>query len=192
MLKQHCDDGLTDKNTIHSYLEVYEQLFCSKKDTATHVLEIGIGPYQPNGGSIRMWNNYFTKANIHAVDIISIDNVNPILINEPRVYLHTSNDAYNTKFFNNTFLSKKDKYDIVIDDGPHTLESMITFINLYTSLMKDDGILVVEDVQKIEWIDILSQVTPSELQKYIQVFDRRDVKGRYDDIMFVINKTLNV
>ncbi len=192
MLKQHCDDGLTDKNTIHSYLEVYENLFSSKKDTATHVLEIGIGPYQPNGGSIRMWNNFFTNAEIHAVDIISIENVNKILINEPRVYLHTSNDAYNTNFFNNTFFSKKHKYDIVIDDGPHTLESMITFIKLYSTIMKDDGILVIEDVQKIEWIDVLSEITSPGLKKYIQVFDRRNVKGRYDDIMFVINKTLNV
>ena len=57
-----CDDTLTDKNTTHSYIEAYEELFSAKKETATHVLEIGIGPYMPNGGSILMWAGYFSQA----------------------------------------------------------------------------------------------------------------------------------
>jgi cephalosporin hydroxylase len=191
MLIDHCDNNLTDKNTTHSYIEAYEELFKNKKETATHVLEIGIGPYQPNGGSIKMWVNYFEKANIHAVDVISINQVNPDLISHPRIYLHTGNDAYNTNFFKNTFLSKSERYDIVIDDGPHTLETMIQFIKMYSRVMKDDGILVVEDVQSIDWIEILSACTPEALKPYIEVYDRRNVKERYDDILFVINRSRN-
>ena len=37
----------TDKNTTHSYLDLYEKLLQSKKDTAEHVLEIGIGDFGP-------------------------------------------------------------------------------------------------------------------------------------------------
>jgi hypothetical protein len=178
MLASFCDDRLTDKNTIHSYVDAYEELFKAKRFTATNILEIGIGPYQPNGGSIKMWADYFP-----------IDQVNPDLFNHSRIFLHTSNDAYNKNFFTNTFLSKGMKFDIMIDDGPHTLESMVYFITMYSQLLKEDGIMVVEDVQQIGWTDILRACTPDALKPYIEVQDRRGVKGRYDDILFIINKS---
>ena len=189
MLSDYCDNQFTDKNTVHSYIDLYQTLFSSKKDTATHILEVGIGPWQPNGGSIKMWANYFTKADIHAVDIISINDVNPDICNHPRIHLHTSNDAYNARFFTTTFLNKGMKFDMMLDDGPHTLESMVKFINLYSQLIKPDGILAIEDVQDIKWIDTLRESTPDELKPFIEVYDRREVKGRYDDIVFVINKS---
>lgn len=189
MLASFCDDYLTDKNTVHSYIEVYESLFSCKKHTATHVLEIGIGPYMPNGGSILMWAGYFPNAQIHTTDIISIESVNTDLIDHPRIHLHTSNDAYNKKFFTNTFLSKKMKFDILVDDGPHTLESMLQFITLYSQLLKEDGILVIEDIPNASWIDLLKACTPEELKPYIEVHDLRQVKERYDNILFVINKS---
>jgi cephalosporin hydroxylase len=188
MLSDYCDDTLTDKNTIHSYIEVYQELFASKKDTATDVLEVGIGPYMPNGGSIKMWNDYFTSAQIYALDIISLDGVNPILKGQPRINLYTSTNAYDVEFVGSTFGDKK--FDIVLDDGPHTLESMLDFIKLYGPLLKSDGILVVEDVQDIKWIEFLRLITPDADKPFIKVFDRREVKGRYDDIIFVIDKRM--
>ena len=188
MLSDYCDDRLTDKNTLHSYIDLYQQLFESKRETATHVLEIGIGPaIHMNGGSIKMWADYFYKAQVHAADIIHIDNVNPTLISHPRIHLHTSNDAYNVNFYKNTFLSKNLTFDMMLDDGPHTLDSMCSFVKMYSRLLKHDGILAIEDVQDIEWIETLREHTPLALRPYIEVYDRRAVKGRYDDIVFVIN-----
>ena len=193
MLSDYCDDRLTDKNTVHSYIPLYQTLFESKRDTATHVLEIGIGPAaHMNGGSIKMWTEYFYKAQIHAIDIIPIDQVNPALISHPRIHFHTSNDAYNINFFKNNFLSKNLLFDILVDDGPHTLESNVTFLKVYSRIMKHDGILVIEDVQHIEWIDILRQNTPDALKPYIEVYDRRGEKGRCDDIVFVINASKHI
>ena len=56
--------------------------------------------------------------------------------------------------------------------------------------MTEDGILMIEDVQSIDWIEELKSVVPEYLKKYIQVFDLRHNKGRYDDIVFVINKNI--
>lgn len=189
MLADFCDNTLTDKNTVHSYIDVYEALFRDKKDTAKRVLEIGVGDWHPNGGSAKMWAGYFENAAVHIVDIINIDRINPDVFAHPRIHLHASNDAYNPNFFTNTFLSKDVKCDILIDDGPHTLESMIKFIQMYSKLMKDDGILVVEDVQDYAWIKTLEAATPEELKPYIEIYDIRNVKGRYDDLLFVVNKT---
>lgn len=184
-----CNNNLTDKNTLHSYLELYEELFNRKKYSAKNILEVGIGPYrESNGGSIKLWSDYFINATVYGLDIIPIDGVNPFLINYPRVILHTKCNAYNADFFIDTFLNCNIKFDMVIDDGPHTLDSMLQFIRLYSSVLTDDGILVIEDVQNIEWIRHLKNITPGHLKSYIEVYDRREVKGRYDDIVFVINK----
>lgn len=189
-LVELVDNNLTDKNTNHSYLDLYEQLLKHKKNTATHILEVGIGPIpQQNGGSIKLWADYFQNAEVHAVDIIPIDDVFTPLVKHPRVYLHTSNNAYNVNFFMNTFYTKKDRFDFILDDGPHTLQSMEIFIKLYSNILKDDGILIVEDVQDMEWISSLKAATPDHLKCYIEVYDRREIKGRWDDIVFVINKS---
>ena len=51
-------------------------------------------------------------------------------------------------------------------------------------------VLIVEDVQRLEWTDELRKVVPEDLQKYIQIFDLRHIKGRYDDIVFVLTSRL--
>jgi len=76
MLTDYCNNTLTDKDTVLSYLEVYEALFQQKKFTAKRVLEIGIGPTpHQNGGSIHMWSMYFPNADIHTCDVIPVDQV---------------------------------------------------------------------------------------------------------------------
>ena len=87
------------------------------------------------------------------------------------------------------FLDKNVKCDFMLDDGPHTLESMKQFIKLYSQIMTDDGILIIEDVQKWEWIDILKNEVPEHLKPFIKVYDLRPLKNKYDDIVFTIDKT---
>jgi len=183
------DNRRTDKNTAHSYLDLYEQKLHDKKYKARNVLEIGIGPLKnSNGGSIKLWHDYFVNANIYALDVLHMDDVwDDIKLND-RINLITSTDAYNEDFFNNYFLYKNVKFDFLLDDGPHTIESMKQFIKLYTNIMTEDGILIIEDVNNMDWIQELTNVVPEHLQKYIEVYDLRYVKQRYDDIVFIINK----
>ena len=51
-----------------------------------------------------------------------------------------------------------------------------------------ERILIVEDVKSLEWIEILKSHVPEHLKQYVHVYDLRQNKGRYDDIVFVINK----
>ena len=184
------DNNETDKNTSHSYLELYEKLLSPKKDTAKNILEIGIGDYRvKNGGSIKLWKAYFTNAKIYALDIISKDRVLDELVNDERVVLFTNTNAYDEKFFNENFLNKNLKFDLLLDDGPHTLESMKTFIRLYSKVMTDDGILIVEDIQSIDWWPILYREVPQHLKKFVKPYDLRKNKNRYDDMVFTIDKS---
>lgn len=184
------NNSRTDKNTTHSYLPTYQKIFANKKETAKHILEIGIGESQTeggNGGSIKLWHDYFQNATIHALDIIPLDDVWDQIKNNNRISIYHSSDAYEEKFINDNFLNKDIKFDIMIDDGPHTLESMLTFIKLYSNVLANDGILVIEDIQSIDWIPILANQVPDNLKKFIQVYDLRSIKGRWDDLLFVIN-----
>ena len=188
ILEEIVDNSKTDKNTIHSYLPLYQLLLISKKETAKNVLEIGIGDF---GGSIKMWRDFFTNATIYGLDIIHENCVIDELKNNNRIVLYTSTNAYNTDFFINNFLNKNIKFDFMLDDGPHTLESMIQFIKLYSQIMTDDGLLIIEDVQSFNWIYILNHIVPEHLKEFVKCYDLRKNKNRYDDIVFTIDKLNN-
>jgi glutaredoxin-related protein len=193
-LEEIVDNSRTDKNTTHSYLPLYQNLLISKKETAKNVLEVGIGDYNQgvtNGGSIKLWHDYFTNANVYALDICDSGKVWDGIKNNERIILYTSIDAYDNNFFITHFLNKNIKFDFILDDGPHSLESMKQFIKLYSQIMTNDGILIIEDVQSWEWIHILKNEVPENLKKFIKVYDLRSNKNRYDDIVFTIDKSNN-
>jgi hypothetical protein len=178
---------ITDKNTSHSYLPLYEELLNGKKFSAKNVIEIGIGDFNAkNGGSIAMWRNYFPNAKIHGVDKLHISRVYDVLVKDPKVELYTSVDGYDENFIRNAFVNSGIKFDFMLDDGPHTLESMKKFIELYSDLLEDDGIMIIEDVQSIDWLDELKNVVPESLKPYVKTFDLRENKNKYDDIVFAI------
>jgi len=184
-LEEIADNSRTDKNTVHSYLPLYQQLLNHKKETARHVLDVGI--YK--GGSIKLWSDFFTNATVYGLDIMDINNVWDEIKNKERIILHTSTDAYNHVFFVKNFLDNNIKCDFMLDDGPHNLDSMKKFIQLYSQIMTDDGILIIEDVKTFEWIDVLKNEVPDHLKQYIKTYDLRKNKNRYDDIVFTIDKS---
>ena len=188
-LAEIVDNSRTDKNTVHSYLDLYQNLLVAKKDTAQNVLEIGIGDGGQgitNGGSIKLWHDYFVNAKVYALDIQDINTVWNGLKHNDRIILHTSVDAYSKQFVQSEFLDKGIKFDMMLDDGPHTLESMKSFITLYSPLLADNGILIIEDIQDPIWINELYKVVPDNLKQFVSAYDLRKNKNRYDDIVLAI------
>lgn len=184
-LEEIVDNSRTDKNTVHSYLPLYQKLLINKKETAKNVLEVGIY----HGGSIKLWSDFFINANVYGLDIIDVNQVWEGIKNNEKIILKTSTDAYNNDFFITNFLNKNIKFDFMLDDGPHTLDSMIQFIKLYSQIMTDDGILIIEDVQSWDWVDVLKNEVPEKLKQFIKIYDLRQNKNRYDDIVFTIDKS---
>ena len=184
-LVELVDNSRSDKNTTHSYLELYQSLLQNKRTTAKNVLEVGIF----SGGSIKLWHDFFTQARVYALDIMPYSEVWPEICNKERIQVFANTNAYDPAFFQREFLDKGIKCDFMLDDGPHTLQSMKDFIRLYSQILTYDGILIIEDVQDWAWIDILRQEVPYHLQQFIKVYDLRPNKGRYDDIVFTIDKT---
>ena len=134
------DNNRTDKNTAHSYLGLYDALLCGKKLSAKNIIEIGIGYH---GGSIKLWHDYFENATVFGLDCMDLNglaswNVDGYMFENKlkhlegfdRIKLMTSVDAYNSDFFISNILKKDIKYDLIVDDGPHTLETMVKFLNM--------------------------------------------------------------
>lgn len=167
----------TDKNTIHNYINgFYEKEFAKYKDKKIDLLEIGIS----SGGSLYLWSKYFTNGIIHGIDVVDV--VRPEYKNVPTIK-HLFLNAYDINVVN--FLPK---FDIIIDDGPHSIESQIFFIKYYISKLKDGGVMIVEDVQDESHFEILKNEVPPFLQAGIELVDLRKDKNRYDDLMFILRK----
>jgi len=188
-LLELVDNTKTDKNTTHSYLSLYETFFAPRRYSSQNVLEVGIGGGGDcNGGSIKLWRDYFPEATIYALDIIPFQQVWDGIKGDYRIRLYTSVDAYDESFVQREFVNKGSKFDVLIDDGPHTLDSQKQFIRLYAPLLAEGGVLVIEDIQSIDWFEELRQVVPEELKPFVQTYDLRENKGRYDDLVFAIQK----
>lgn len=167
------NNSATDKNTSHSYLDVYESLFAPIRQSCQRILEIGV----QEGGSIALWTEYFPNADVYGFDI----NLDKVIVDLSNPRIHTKLcDAYDSKV-----VSTIDpmSFDVIIDDGPHTKASMITFAGMYPQLLKNGGICVIEDVQSMDWVTDIVNAFPKYMK--VDVIDRRHIKGRWDDIMIV-------
>jgi hypothetical protein len=170
----HCDKG-RDHDYINLY---YNDEFDSKKNKSLNILEIGVS----HGGSIKLWNDFFPNSKIIGLDIQ--DNTDGKFVNNPQVTIMQLN-AYT----DSTVLLFEDNYfDYIIDDGPHTLESQILCIQKYLPKIKSGGKIIIEDIQKIEWIEALENCIDKNIAESWRTIDIRESKGRYDDIIFEVTK----
>jgi len=168
---------VTDKFTSHQYLNTYDALLSPLSNSVKNVLEIGI----QRGESLLLWKDLFVNANIFGADI----DLSPLTIDktQPRISVSGGN-AYDLNFIKTNYSNVK--FDVLIDDGPHTLESMLFFVTYYSSLMTPGAVMVIEDIPVFEWTKSISNSLPAALKGKGQAVDLRHINNRWDDIMFVV------
>jgi len=162
----------TDKETVHSYLDKYEQLFSKFKNEKINIFELGV----QYGGSLKLWSNYFNNAKIIGYDINLT--LKPFMINNRCEYkLRNLYDIKPDEFKNNPLT-------IAIDDGSHILKDQIHFIKIIYPQIVDGGLLIVEDIQDID----------NQMNEFVKlkipfiVIDLRHIKNRYDDVLLIFRK----
>lgn len=182
---EQIDSGI-DKATFHSYVQnFYEDEFLKYKDKNISILEIGI----QTGSSLKLWKEYFKNAeNIVGVDI-SDQVLNQKFSNIDNVQYYFG-DAYQSEFSKNL-----PSFDIIIDDGPHSVESQILALQLYLPKLKLGGVFVIEDVQSYSYFDNFISVTKNiydndleETEYEVECLDFRETLNRKDDMMFIVRK----
>lgn len=165
----------TDKHNEHDYIQgFYDAEFEKYCDKPIDLLEIGIF----GGASLALWSKYFPYATLTGVDINN--NIDPKYREVERVQ-HLFSNAYDYKFVNSL-----GTFDIIIDDGPHSLDSQIQCLRLYLDKLNPGGILVIEDVQDPGWFDYLKENTPKKYMDGVECIDIRENLGRWDDLLYVV------
>jgi hypothetical protein len=128
----------SDKELYHRYISnFYSDKFEKFKNKNISILEIGI----QYGNSLKLWEQFFLNSQIYSIDI------NPYYIHEYNENVNIIiGDAYCEKTIN-YFKEINIKFDIIIDDGPHTLSSQDYFLENYQQFLKPkNSIIILEDI----------------------------------------------
>ena len=163
----------SDKGTLHSYIEYYNQLFEPYKDKKINFLEIGLF----FGHSIDLWDKYFNpESNISSIDT-DLELHDYKFSKRVDLIQGDSTKRETSKLFKNSSLN------IIIDDGDHSMGNQIKTFNNFKSKMVKGGMYIIEDIQDID----KDRQTFLDLHEDYYIYDLRHLKGRYDDV-FILYK----
>ena len=167
----YTDKGPTGPYYIkHNYTEIYGDLLRYYKDRKNNVLEIGIR----QGGSLKMWKDFFHHSIIHGIDVdtstIETDLSDCVIM---------KGDAYSEETIERYFKNKR--FDVIIDDGSHTVPDQVKCLNLYSKLLTNDGILIIEDISSIKDAKTIIKNFQGRVNK-CSIIDRTHCVPSLDDI----------
>lgn len=125
------------------YFYAYEKHLGKFKDKNSKLLEIGV----QNGGSLEMWHHYFGEnCSIYGVDI---DEQCLNLKYDFDVDLSVGNQEDPT--FWKEYTSKNGFFDIIIDDGGHTMKQQETSVISLFGKLNYGGVYIIEDTHTSYW-----------------------------------------
>lgn len=140
----------TDKYE-HGFIDVYEPYFNNSKNVK-NVLEIGIY----FGGSLQYLSDKFPDAKIYGIDIedktqYNTDNITTYIVNqEDRNSLNKFLEETNVEF------------DIIIDDGGHTMKQQQVSFGALFKRLKNGGIYILEDLHTSR-LEQLGTIAPDDI-----------------------------
>jgi len=134
---------VSDKWT--SYFSIYDTYFYAFKNKKINLLEIGV----QNGGSLEVWNQYFKFAK----NIIGCDRdlrCKELKFKFKRIKV-VAGDVNKQDIRKKILSIAKDGFEIIVDDGSHKSDDVIsTFLFFYPQL-KPGGIYLIEDLHTSYW-----------------------------------------
>jgi hypothetical protein len=149
----------------HNYTTVYAAIFRQWRNRPLRVFELGLGTNDPTlastmgvngkpGASLRGWRDLFPRAYVYGADIDR-----RILFTEDRIktfYCDQRDQGAIRELWSQPDL--RELMDIIIDDGLHTFEANLSFLEGSLEHLRPGGIYVVEDILNEyipEWLLIL-------------------------------------
>lgn len=146
----------TDKFDLGYVENIYDNLFKDRIEKTEKILEIGI----QNGGSVIYWRDIFKNAIVYGLDIHEC-----LKIKNEHNIKQIVGDAYTDSVCN---FFDDESLDIIIDDGPHTMNSFLYLIDNYLKKIKINGLMVIEDIINTSWTPVL-----------IDFLDKKSIKTKY-------------
>jgi SAM-dependent methyltransferase len=165
----------TDKNDPHNYIsEIYDKVFYDLPNNI-NVLEIGVY----TGNSIQLWADFFSNGFVYGVDNMDAFLKKPLMGKNYEILIK---EAYKIETVN-YFKEKNVSFDVIIEDGLHSFETQIFALENYFDLVKEGGMMIVEDIQDISHGNYMV-----ENFNNCELIDLRHINNRYDDIAIIRRK----
>lgn len=137
------DKGTDKASHIHNYCVKYEKWLPFNRLEPLTILEIGV----LNGESLATWREYYPNAKIVGIDIMHQCKKYEDRARNIFVEIGSQDDPD----FLAMVAAKHGKFDLILDDGSHMNQHVITsFIHLIDSV-KPEGVYVVEDCATSYW-----------------------------------------
>jgi hypothetical protein len=173
--------GGSDKEVPHRYISsFYQEYFESYKPKS--ILEIGVR----NGYSIRLWLSSECVQRVVGID------TDPLVVRENtaiadfRYTFHLA-DAYRNR--GRKTLVGNQKFDLIIDDGPHSLITQMFAVRYFVKYLAKSGTLVVEDIQDPEQsANLILNSLPFWFRGKVFMLDLRTLSQKSDSFLIVIQK----
>ena len=132
--------GTDKQDSYHSfkgrcYLDVYASYLDTIRNQVNCVLEIGV----LKGASLRMWRDYFPNAQIWGLDIDP-----KAELTENRIHFVLGNQTDPSTIAQ---IAPGQEFDLIVDDGSHLIEHMLSSHKLLWPRLKPGGLYVIEDLR---------------------------------------------
>lgn len=198
MTRHGSDKG----HRLHNYAPIYSVLFEKLHDRKLRILELGLGTNNPTlvstmgahgrpGASLRGWRELFPQAHIYGADIDR-----KVLFEEDRIktfYCDQCDSLAIRNLWSQPDLSESGM-DIIIDDGLHTFEGNISFLEGSLQHLRPGGFYVVEDILQEAigtWIKALEAVYSKRYPDHeFALLELPNSYNHFDNNLLVIRKNV--
>lgn len=150
----------TDKATYHKFCDFYDSRLGHLRNQSIKFLEIGVLA----GASIKMWSEWAPKWDIHGVDIKKV----ALAGGRP---LHILDCDDETKV--SEFAKTHNSWDIIVDDGGHTMRQQQVAFNCLFDTVKSGGYFVIEDLH-------------TSFPPYLPKYNKEQIGTTYDMIQALL------
>jgi hypothetical protein len=141
-IKYGCDKATIHQHA-HGYAPFYDQAFESIRLNPIKMLEIGVG----SGPSIEAWLEYFPFAFVYGIDHVhSTNKWNTVGAKTDPRYVFITGDQTDTTFWKCFEVDYGNDWDVIIDDGGHFNDQIITTFNGLWPLLNSGGLYCIEDL----------------------------------------------
>lgn len=176
----------TDKGTMsygHGYSVTYHEFFKDMVDESVKLLEIGVCDPRFPGASLKMWKEYFPNGRFTGIDI----NPEARAFADDRVKIWIG-DQNNPVDILTMVRICGPEFDIIIDDGSHIGEHILTSFKTLWKAVKPGGYYVIEDLHSVY---AKAKVTVLKLNKFIEKEKlRMDKQHLHGGKLIVMKKAL--
>lgn len=137
--RHQCDKGRFGNSIGHGYQDEYASVLDPIRNNPVKLLEIGVG----GGASTKVWLDYFThpQSRIFGIDIGNCHHEQ-----NPRFTLVHGDQS--SQYFWTQFLCQNGyDWDVVVDDGSHKSDGIITTFECVWPYLKSGAIYIIEDLR---------------------------------------------